>query len=95
MRAFAFGSTLGVVSSLVLGKRDLTEKNGNYYSSYKIMGMALIGAIIVWCTFPILLLSTTFNSSTGVIVSMSGQVNMWQALSSSVLGGFACSSLYF
>ena len=59
------------------------------------MGMALIGAIIVWCTFPILLLSTTYNSSTGVIVSMSGQINMWQALSSSVLGVFACSSLYF
>ena len=80
---------------MILGKRKHTIKNTNYFSSYRIMGMALIGLIIVWCTFPIILLSTTYHSSVGTIVSMAGQVNMWQALSSSALGVFSASALYF
>lgn len=57
--------------------------------------MALVGLILVWCTFPVLLLSSTYTTTSGIIVSMAGQVNMWQALASSVLGVMAASSFYY
>lgn len=95
LRAFAFGGALGLVSSLILGKKDLTASNLNYFSRYKVMGFALIGMIFVWSSFPIMLLSSTFESTTGVAVALSGQVNMWLALASSALGVMSASSLYY
>ena len=94
-RAFGFGGALGLVSSLVLGKRNLTINNQYFTSRYRVMGLALLGIIFVWCSFPILLLGSTFESTTGLIVAMTGQVNMWLALSASVLGVFAASSIYY
>ena len=59
------------------------------------MGMALIGMVIVWCTFPIVLLSSTYTTATGTIVANAGQVNMWQALGASALGVFATCAIYY
>lgn len=58
-RSFAFGGALGLVSSLVLGKKNLTANNPYYSSRYRVMGLALLGIIFVWCAFPILLLGST------------------------------------
>jgi hypothetical protein len=58
-RAFAFGGTLGLVSSLILGKKNLTVSNPYFASRYRVMGMALLGIVFVWCSFPILLLGST------------------------------------
>ena len=58
------------------------------------MSLALLGIILVFCAFPILVLSGTLVSNTGVIVALKGQVNMWLALASSVLGVLSASSLY-
>lgn len=95
LRAFAFGGALGLVSSLILGKRELTAQNVNYFSRYKVMSMSLLGMILVWCSFPIVLLGEVFNSTRGYIVALTGQVNIWLALASSALGCFSASSLYF
>lgn len=60
VRAFAFGGALGLISSLILGKRDSTVKNNNFRSSYKIMSLSFLGIILVWCLFPILALTNTY-----------------------------------
>ena len=61
-RAFGFGAALGIVSSLVLGKKEQTKDNPNYKSEYRIMGLAFLGIIFVWCSYPILVISSLFNS---------------------------------
>lgn len=95
-RAFAFGSVLGIISSLILGKKNLTDKNPNYSSKYRVMGLGLLGVIFVWCSFPILLMETTYETTTGnSIVAMQGQVNIWMALAASVLGVFTACSIYY
>lgn len=64
-RAFGFGSVLGIISSLILGQKDLTKKSINYVSTYNTRVLPFLGIIIVWCTFPILITSNTFNKSSG------------------------------
>ena len=59
------------------------------------MALALFGMIIVWCAFPLLILSNTYTSNAGQIVAMAGQVNMWLALASSALGVFSVSAIYY
>ena len=62
-RAFAFGSTLGIVSSLILGKKDMTQHSINYVSSYLNRALPFLGAVLVWCTFPILVTGTLYTSA--------------------------------
>jgi hypothetical protein len=73
----------------------MTNECPNYFSRYKVMGLALLGMIFVWCSFPVLLLSATYVSTQGIIVGMEGQVNMWLALASSALGVFSASAIYY
>lgn len=94
-RAFAYGGMLGLVSSLVLAKRDKTINNPAFKSSYKIMALAFLGIIFVWCSFPVLVLSSVYTSVTGKIVAMAGQVNIWLALATSVLGCYTASTLSY
>ena len=94
-RAFAYGGMLGLVSSFILGKREKTINNPNFRSSYKIMALAFLGIIFVWCSYPVLVLSNVYTSVTGKIVAMSGQVNIWLALASSVLGCYTASALSY
>lgn len=95
-RAFAFGSALALISSLILGKFDLTRGNPNFGSRYKVMGLALLGIILVWCSYPILLLASTYETTTSSsIVAETGQVNIWMALAASVLGVFSASSIFY
>jgi hypothetical protein len=61
-RAFAYGGTLGIVASIVASKRDKTINNPNFRSSYKIMALAFLGTIFVWCSYPVLVLSSVYNS---------------------------------
>ena len=95
LRAFGFGGALGLASSFLLGKTHMTVQSANYFSRYKIMGIALLGVIFVWCSFPIILLGGSYTSAYGEIVALTGQVNMWLALASSALGVFAASALYY
>ena len=94
-RAFAYGGMMGLISSLILGKRSLTKGSPAFKSSYRIMAFALLGVIFVWCSFPILVLSNVYTSVNGKIVAMAGQVNIWLALASGVLGCFGASSLSY
>jgi hypothetical protein len=62
------------------------------------MGLALLGIIFVWCSFPIIVTASTYETSaakSGNIVAMAGQVNIWMALAASVLGVFSACSIYY
>jgi len=92
-RAFAFGGMLGVVSSLLLGKKELTAYNENALCSYELRTLPFLGVIFVWCCYPILILVNTYTSGAGLqIVAMSGQVNIWLALAGSAIGCYLASS---
>jgi hypothetical protein len=94
-RAFAYGGMLGLISSIILNKRDKTINNPGFKSSYKIMALAFLGIIFVWCSFPILVLSSVYTSASGKIVAMIGQVNIWLALAASVLGCYTASTISY
>lgn len=94
-RAFAFGGMLGLISSIVLGKRNLTLNNPSFKSSYKIMALSFLGIIFVWCSFPVLVLADVYTSTAGNIVAMAGQVNIWLALATSVLGCYTASTISY
>lgn len=91
-RAFGFGGMLGVVSSLVLGKKELTVYNENAVNSYYLRTLAFLGVIFVWCCYPILTLASTYTSISGQIVAMPAQVNIWLALAGSAIGCYLASS---
>lgn len=90
-RAFAFGGMLGLISSIILGKKDLTIHNDNVINTYYLRTLALLGVIFVWCCFPILTLVNTYNTVNGQIVAMPGQVNIWLALAGSAIGSYTAS----
>lgn len=94
-RAFAYGGTLGMISSLLIGKRDLTKRHVAFKSSSRTMAVAFLGTVLVWCSYPILVLSGVYTSATGKVVSMAGQVNIWLALAAGVVGCYAASSLSY
>lgn len=101
LRAFAYGGALGLVSSLVLGGKELTKDNPNYKSSYNTMALSFLGIIFVWCAFPVLILSDTYNSNgntdstKGNLAGMIGQVNIWLCLAASVLGCYTASAFVY
>jgi len=43
----------------------------------------------------VLVLSNVYNSATGKIIAMTGQVNIWLALAASVLGCYTASSFSY
>lgn len=94
-RAFAYGGSLGLISSLVLNKRERTKDSHHYRSSYKVMALSFLGTILFWCSYPVLVLSSVYVSTVGKIIAMAGQVNIWLALSASVMGCFTASSFSY
>lgn len=53
--------------------------------------MPLLGVILVWCTFPVLVTVNTYNKVNGEVVAMIGQVNIWLALAGSAIGTYLAS----
>ena len=60
-RAFAYGGALGIMSSYLLYQKDLTIFSANYRSSYILRVIPMIGVTIFWATYPIMMLSSTYN----------------------------------
>lgn len=58
------------------------------------MTLSFIGVILVWCTFPILTLTSVYTAA-GDIIGSPGQVNIWLSLAASVLGAFTASSFNY
>lgn len=94
MRIFVFGSFLGLIAGLILGKRDTTIDHPRYMSIYSSQAFGLIGFCCIICAMPFLsaagLYRTSTNDSTILWIS---SMNMWFALISGVIGSFSISNI--
>lgn len=88
-RIFLFGSTMGIIISLLLGKKDLTANHPNFYSRYNFQTFGLLGAIFVWILLP--WLSTIDQSFSTLNFNQIAPLNIWYALSSSAIASFIIS----
>lgn len=57
------------------------------------MALSFLGVVFLWCSYPIIVLSSVYTSTGGKIVAMASQVNIWLALAASVLGCYSASCL--
>lgn len=58
------------------------------------MSLGLLGFIIIWCSFPYLLVTGIYTHSTqDNLILYAAPVNMWLALVSGVLGTFTASAI--
>ena len=100
-RIFIFGSTLGIVSSLILGKKDKTKDNNNYYSIKPYQTLGLVGTIFAWIFIPAfsavnqLYKYTDFpnNTTARVTYAHQGPMNTIFALCASTAAAFCISIL--
>lgn len=88
-RIFLFGSVTGIISSLLLGKRESTKQHQNFYSRYQFQTLGLLGAIFVWILLP--WLSTIGQSTSTLNFNQIAPLNIWYALSASAVASFCCS----
>ena len=98
MRGFLFGGLLGLIISLVIGKKPETLQHDRFKSHYHIQALTFIGAIIVCLTYPNVIsagLLTGTNSQYVPRVAGIAQINSWLSLAGSIAGTYAaCSILY-
>jgi hypothetical protein len=60
------------------------------------MGLAMLGSVFLWCSYPIINLVSTLNlTSTDDAIISASQVNMWLALAASVLGCYTTSAFLY
>lgn len=96
MRVFLFAGVMGVVSSLLLGKKDTTTNHSGFYSSYSNRGIALMGFIFTFCAFPFLCVSGLYHTSQNRgFMAYVGTLNMYLALGAGVLGSFSSNALTY
>lgn len=55
MRIFVFGATMGLIASCILGRKDTTIDHHQYRSVYSSRSLGLIGLVVAFCTFPMLI----------------------------------------
>ena len=96
MRTFLYGGTLGFLSGIFLWKRNSTISHPRYSSDQTFQKFTLIGYVIVWSFFPFLSLPDIYHQSSigtdNYIVEVV-PLNIWLALSSSVIGS-CCTCLF-
>ena len=63
MRIFVFGSFLGLVSSCFLGRSDTTFEHHQYKSVYSTRSLGLVGLVIAFAAFPMLIMAGLYNVS--------------------------------
>lgn len=96
MRLFLFAGIMGLISALVLGRKDTTVNHGGYYSNYSTRGLALLGFIFTFCAFPYLAVSELYHTSTNNgYITYIAPLNMYFALGAGVLGSFAINALTY
>ena len=94
MRIFVFGSFLGLVSSCILGRKDTTLEHHQYKSVYSTRSMGLVGLVIAFSAFPMLILGGLYNvSSNYAHILYIAPLNMWLALGAGVLGAFSMTAI--
>lgn len=96
MRIFIFGSFMGLISSIILGKKETTIGHRRYMSIYASRGFALLGLLVTFCTFPCLVAGSLYHASANKeAVLYSSVLRMYLALIAGVLGSFTASALTY
>lgn len=96
MRIFLFGGMMGLFSSLVLGRKNTTVQHVHYKSVYSSRGFGLLGLVIVFSAFPMLVTSGVYNVSENyAYIAYIVPFNMWFALGAGILGAFSISALTY
>lgn len=96
MRIFIFGGIMGLISSIILGKKDTTLNNPRYMSLYSSRGLGLLGLCICFCFFPCLVAAGLYKASDNKQTILYASVlRMYLALVAGVLGSFAASALTY
>lgn len=98
MRVFLWGGFYGLISSCILGKRRIksTAFHERYFSIYATRALGLVGLIIIFCTFPTLVVASLYQTSNNnsYIINVAA-FNMFLALVAGVLGSFTISALTY
>lgn len=63
MRIFLFGGFMGIISSLILARKDTTINHPRYMSLYASRGFGLLGVLVIFCTFPALVAGSLYRTS--------------------------------
>jgi len=90
MTVFAYGATLGLVVSFILGKRVTTINHPKYRSDREAIVYTLLGAVFLWVLFPGMIFNS-LDSRYFTPFTAAGPIGMWFALSGSVIATFAIS----
>lgn len=95
MRIFLFGSIVGIVSSLILGRKDTTVDHPYYMSVYSSRSLGLVGLVVAVCTFPLLVVGSLYQTSINYsYILFIATLNMYLAVGSGILGAFSASALF-
>jgi hypothetical protein len=96
MRIFIFGGIMGLISSVILAKKDTTINHPRYMSIYSSRGLGLLGLCFSFCFFPCLVAAGLYKASDNKqIVLYSSVLRMYLALVAGVLGSFAMCALTY
>lgn len=94
MRIFIFGSFMGLISSCILGRSETTVNHRSYKSVYSSRSLGLLGLVVAFCTFPMLVVAGLIGTSTNyAYILYIAPFNMWLALGAGILGSFSISAI--
>lgn len=87
---------MGLFASLILGRKDTTYRHYHYKSVYSSRGFGILGLVIVFAAFPLLVTNGVYAVSTNyTYIAYIAPFNMWFALGAGVLGSFSISALTY
>lgn len=96
MRIFIYGGFVGLISGLILGRKETTVNHPRYMSVYASRAFGLLGLCVAFCTFPSLVAGSLYKSSrNNHYILYSAVLRMYLALAAGVLGSFSCSALTY
>lgn len=87
---------MGLMSSIILGKRDIAMNSSKFMSIYASRGFSLLGLLIQICTFPCLVAGSLYlTSKNSTYVLYSSVLRMYLALFAGFLGSLSASAVIY
>lgn len=94
MRIFIYGAFTGLLSKLVLGNRSLEMYRSKNTSVYTSRAFAIVGAIVCFTTFPILVAASLYQTTVNdAYILASSVLRMFLALVAGALGTVSASCI--
>lgn len=93
MRIFLFGSSMGIITSLILGKREKTAQHPEYTTDYDHQFTGLVGSVFICVLLPWLSVIDQLPGMAEATYFQIAPLNIWLAISGSVCTSF-CTSIW-